>query len=228
MPLRLCTAPRSQIESPSLEGKSLPVPQHPQVLGFILAGGKSRRMGRDKAMLLISGESLLDRTLRLLLPLATTVTVVGSPERYARSDARVLPDDRPGLGPLGGIATALRASSSPWNLIVACDLPYLTAPFLDFLIRRAFESQADALLPETARGPEPLCAMYTRRCLPSIEAAIERNDLKVTNGLASCKLKTLPESQWKQFDSHGRLFKNMNSPADYQEARAYFEGRSVL
>jgi len=184
-------------------------------------------MGRDKASLQITGVSLLDRAARLLAPLVADVTLIASPERYAHTGLRIVPDDRPGLGPLGGIATALRISSSPWNLIVGSDLPYLNAPFLDFLIRRAIESRADALLPETVRGPEPLCAVYTRRCLPSIEAAIQQNDLKITNSLASCKLETLPESQWKEFDSDGRLFKNMNSPADYEEARAHFEGKSV-
>jgi len=184
-------------------------------------------MGRDKASLQIAGESLLLRSARLLASLVADLVVIGSPERYAHTELRVVPDDRPGLGPMGGIATALRISSSPWNLIVGCDLPYLNAPFLDFLIRRAIDSQADALLPETARGPEPLCAVYTRRCLPSIEAAIQRNDLKITNSLASCKLETLPESQWKEFDSGGRLFKNMNSPADYEEARTYFAERDL-
>ncbi len=196
---------------------------HPQTPAFILAGGESRRMRRHKADLPIAGQTLLDRTALLLAPLVAGVTLIAPPERYPRASLRVLPDDQPGLGPLGGIATALRVSSSPWNLIVACDLPYLTAPFLDFLIRRAFESHADALLPETARGPEPLCAMYSPRCLPSIQAALARNDLKITNALASCRLQTLPESSWKQFDSHGRLLKNMNSPADYEEARAILE-----
>jgi molybdopterin-guanine dinucleotide biosynthesis protein A len=137
----------------------------------------------------------------------------------------VLPDDRPGLGPLGGIATALRVSSCPWNLVLGCDLPYLTGPWLDFLMRRALASTADALLPETARGPEPLCAMYHRRCLASILAAIERNNLKITHGLSACVVESIAEAEWKAFDSDGRLFKNMNAPADYEEARTFFEGK---
>ena len=197
------------------------------VAGFILAGGASSRMGVNKALMEISGASLLHRTARLLQPLVTEVTVIGPPECYSRMGWHVLPDDRPGLGPLGGIATALRVSSCPWNLVLGCDLPYLTGPWLDFLMRRALASSADALLPETARGPEPLCAMYHRRCLASILAAIERNNLKITQGLSACVVEIIPEAEWKAFDSGGRLFKNMNAPADYEEARAFFEGEAT-
>jgi len=197
------------------------------VAGFILVGGASSRMGVNKALLEISGASLLHRTARLLQPLVTEVTVIGPPECYSQMGLRILPDDRPGLGPLGGIATALRVSSSPWNLIVGCDLPYLTGEWLHFLLRRALASSADALLPETARGPEPLCAMYHRRCLASILSAIERNNLKITQGLSACVVESIPQAEWKAFDSGGRLFKNMNAPADYEEARAFFERESL-
>ena len=201
---------------------------HPNpVAGFILVGGASSRMGVNKALLEISGASLLHRTARLLQPLVTDVTVIGPPEFYSQMGLRILPDDRPGLGPLGGIATALRVSSSPWNLIVGCDLPYLTGEWLHFLLRRALASSADALLPETARGPEPLCAIYNRRCLASILAAIERNNLKITQGLSACVVESIPQAEWKAFDSGGRLFKNMNVPADYEEARAFFERESL-
>ena len=197
-----------------------------QIAGFILAGGVSSRMGQDKALLEISGLPLLLRTAELLNPRVANLTVIGPPECYSQMGLRVVPDDRPGLGPLGGIATALRVSSCPWNLVLGCDLPYLTGPWLDFLMRRALASSADAVLPETAGGPEPLCAMYNRSCLPTILAAIERNDLKITHGLSGCVVEMIPESEWKAFDSDGRLFKNMNVPADYEEARAFFEGKS--
>jgi len=197
------------------------------VAGFILAGGASSRMGVNKARMEISGTSLLHRTARLLQPLVTDMAVIGPPDCYSQMGLRLVPDDRPGLGPLGGIATALRVSSSPWNLIVGCDLPYLTGEWLHFLLRRALASSADALLPETARGPEPLCAMYHRRCLASILAAIERNNLKITQGLSACVVEIIPEAEWKAFDSGGRLFKNMNAPADYEEARAFFEGEGT-
>jgi molybdopterin-guanine dinucleotide biosynthesis protein A len=195
------------------------------VHGFILSGGSSSRMGSDKALLEWNGQPLILRAARLLDPLVACVTVIGDPARYAALGLAVVPDDVPGLGPLGGIATALRISTTPWNLIVACDLPYLTAAWLEFLISRALASRADALLPESERGPEPLCAVYHARCAPVISAALERGVRKVTDGLAGLVIETLPQKEWKAFDSDGCLFKNMNSPADYEWARARWKGK---
>jgi molybdopterin-guanine dinucleotide biosynthesis protein A len=132
----------------------------------------------------------------------------------------VIADDWPGAGPLGGIATALRASSAPWNLVVACDLPYLTREWLDFLVARALASAADAVLPMNARGAEPLCAMYHKRGEPAIRAALESGVRKVTDGLQNIRVETIASAEWKAFDSEGLLFKNMNLPRDYQEAAA--------
>lgn len=178
-------------------------------------------MGRDKALLEIGGVPLALRAARLLEPLVADVTLIGDPRRYVALGVRVVPDDEPNLGPLGGIATALRVAATPWNLIVACDLPFLTREWLGFLLERATASQADALLPSSAEGhAEPLCAAYHRRCEPAIRAALARGVRKVTDGLAGLRVAQMPHTEWKQFDSRGRLFKNMNSPADYEEARA--------
>ncbi len=196
-----------------------------QVNAFILAGGSSSRMGSDKALLELNGVPLLLRAARLLQPLAASVTVIGDSARYASLGLAVVPDDVPDLGPLGGIATALCISRTPWNLVIGCDLPYLTAAWLEFLISRAQASRADVLLPEGPRGPEPLCAVYHARCAPLISAALERGVRKVTDGLAGLVIETVPQEEWKAFDSDGCLFKNMNSPADYEWARARMKGK---
>jgi len=201
------------------------MPKFKNACGFILAGGSSSRMGADKALLELNGQPLLLRTARLLDPLVASVTVIGDPARYASLGLAVVPDDVPGLGPLGGVATALRISRMPWNLIVGCDLPYLTAEWLEFLIARARAANADALLPESERGLEPLCAIYHARCAPAISAALARGVRKVTDALAGLAVDTLPRHEWKAFDSSGCLFKNMNSHEDYAEARAHFEGK---
>ena len=197
------------------------------VAGFILAGGASSRMGRDKAWLELGGRPLLVRTAQLLEPLVAPVTVIGPPERYSGLGLRVVPDDRAGLGPLGGISTALSLSSSPWNLILGCDLPYLSAAWLEHLVARALASAADAVLAETANGPEPLCAMYHQRCGPAIAAALGRGVRKVTQGLAGLVVETITAAEWKAFDSDGWLFKNMNTPADYTEAQARLGGKTT-
>lgn len=196
------------------------------VAAYLLAGGASRRMGADKALLELGGVPMAVRTARLVEPLVAAVTLVGPLERYSPLGLPAIPDREPGLGPLGGIATALADTRRDWNLVLACDLPYLTAAWLAHLIARARESGADALLPHSeAAGmllPEPLCAMYHRRCLPAMDAALERGVRKVTDGLAGLRIETIPPAEWKAFDSSGRLFKNMNSPEDFRRAERDF------
>jgi molybdopterin-guanine dinucleotide biosynthesis protein A len=144
---------------------------------------------------------------------------------------RIVADDFPGAGPLGGIATALRASSAEWNLIVACDLPYLTREWLAYLAERALRSDADAVLPMNElpmnkMGVEPLCAMYRKGGEGAIREALGRGTRKVTDGLAQVRTEFIAPAEWKGFDSEGLLFKNMNSPADYEEAKARIHGRT--
>jgi molybdopterin-guanine dinucleotide biosynthesis protein A len=191
-----------------------------QIGSFILAGGVSSRMKRDKALLEVGGVPLLLRTARLLESVVGAPSVIGDPATYKSLALPVIADDWPGAGPLGGIATALRASTGSWNLVVACDLPYLTAEFLRFLLARAVASTADAVLPMNTRGAEPLCAMYHKRGEPAIRAALESGIRKVTDGLQNLRVETIPLAEWKAFDSEGLLFKNMNLPQDYQEAAA--------
>jgi molybdopterin-guanine dinucleotide biosynthesis protein A len=191
-----------------------------QVEGFILTGGSSVRMGRDKALLEIGGVPLAVRAAQMMAPLVGRVTLIGPPERYGALGLHVAPDDEPGQGPLGGIATALRVTECDWNLVVGCDMPYLIAEWLKFLIGEALTAPADAVIPQSAHGrDEPLCAMYHRRCGPAMRVELGLGIRKVTTGLAALLVAKLPYERWKQFDSRGRLFKNMNTPEDYAEAR---------
>jgi len=198
-----------------------------QVAGIVLAGGQSSRMGRDKALLQLGGLRLLVRTARLIQSaVGGPATVVGGGAAYRSLGLRVLEDDWPGAGPLGAIATTLRVSEAPWCLVVACDLPYLTKEWLDYLIARALASEADAVVPISSGGAEPLCAAYHQKCAPVIRAALEAGTRKVTDGLASLLLETISPMECKPFDRDGLLFKNMNSPADYQEAQAKLDRRA--
>lgn len=198
--------------------------QDRQIAGFILAGGESTRMGRSKAALELCGVPMLVRMARLVGSVAGEPAVIGNLNGSDSFGLATISDEWPGAGPLGGIATALGASSAAWNLIVACDLPYLTKPWLEFLVRRAVDSEADAVLPTNTRGAEPLCAMYNKRSEAAIRAALARGVRKVTDGLADSLVELVDPFEWKAFDSEGLLFKNMNSPEDYEEARRRFEG----
>jgi molybdopterin-guanine dinucleotide biosynthesis protein A len=181
-------------------------------------------MGRDKALLELNGVPLIVRVARLMESVAGKPVIVGAPERFSGLGLEVIADDWEAAGPLGGIATALRASGAEWNLIVACDLPYLTKAWLEFIVARSLSSPADALLPMNERGAEPLCAMYRKHCEPVIRAALDRGTRKVTDGLAGLRVESIEPAEWKAFDSQGLLFKNMNTPADYEEAKARLGG----
>jgi molybdopterin-guanine dinucleotide biosynthesis protein A len=182
-------------------------------------------MGRDKALLELEGVALVVRTARLVESAARRCAIVGDTVRLEGLELEVIEDDLPGAGPLGGLATALSASEAEWNLVVACDLPYLTREWLEFLIGRAVRSEADAVLPMNERGAEPLCAVYHKRAEAAIRAALDRGVRKVTDGLAEVRIEFIEPREWKGFDSEGLLFKNMNSPADYEEAKSRLDGR---
>jgi molybdenum cofactor guanylyltransferase len=202
------------------------------IAGFILAGGQSSRMGRDKAMLEIDGVTVLDRTIALMRSVRIEPAVVGAAREFARAAtataAAVIVDERPGTGPLGGIASALRASQLPWNLVVACDLPYLTREWLEFLLARGLRSTADAVVPMNEGGPEPLCAVYAKSAEAPLVKAFESGVRGVIQGLTHIRVEYLELREWKGFDSEGLLFKNMNAPADYAKAQQRLGGRAIL
>ena len=183
-------------------------------------------MGCDKGLLDFGGVPLLLRTARLLEPLVAKVTVVGSPHRYAALGLRTIADEaqtegvpeRKGRGPLAGIATALSATLLPWNLVVACDLPYLSAEWLDWLLSRALRSPGEAVVPRTGHGIEPLAAVYRRECAAPIAATLERGTRKVSAAIEELRLDFVYPREWRQIDPGELTLRNMNAPRDYEEA----------
>lgn len=190
---------------------------------FILAGGKSSRMGRAKGLLSFRGRPLVVHLARLMEFAGDAPVIIGPLSEYGGLGFRAIGDDRRDLGPLGGICTALRVTTRGWNLIVGCDLPFLTREWLEFLTARAQASEADVVIPLNERGYEPLCAMYRKRAQAAIVEALERGVRKITDGLAELTLAPIAPEEWKAFDPQGRLFKNINTPAEYEQARAEAE-----
>lgn len=177
--------------------------------GFVLVGGASSRMGRDKAALPYRGRTLVEHVASAVAGAAGSVTLVGAPERYQALGFPLLADRHPGAGPLGGIHTALAAARGEWNLVVACDMPAVTAPFLRSLLDAAEASAADCLLPAGPSGRlEPLCAVYHARCRDEIARALGRDVRKVTEGLAGLRVTT-----WQVADSH--WFSNVNTAEEW-------------
>jgi molybdopterin-guanine dinucleotide biosynthesis protein A len=165
--------------------------------------------------------------LELLQRVTTQVKLVASPGKYSGFAMEVVNDGWPGEGPLGGIVTALEdahnSTEGEWNLIVSCDMPFLTEEWLGFLCSRAEKSTAQVVLPHSAHGPEPLCACYRTDAAGALRGVFESGVRKVTQGLQHVTTEVLDEADWKRFDSAGRLFWNMNTAADYEEARRILE-----
>src|ERR1700738_1981018 len=188
------------------------VKRHRQVAGFILAGGTSSRMGRDKGLLDFGGIPLIVHTAQLLEPLVAKVTVVGSPSRYAKFGLRTIADDAQGqdglgCGPLAGIATALAATRSRWNLIVACDLPYLSAQWLEWLLSRTLPLRSEALVPRTVRGNEPLAAAYRRECGARVAAALAGGVRKVSEAIEQLRVGFVCPREGRRNDPGGRILR---------------------
>jgi len=181
-------------------------------------------MGSDKAQLELGGVAMIVRVARLVESVAAAPAVIGNPEAHRALGLRAIADDWPGAGPLGGISTALRAAATPWSLIVATDLPYLTREWLAYLVARGPASSADAVVAMNEGHPEPLCAMYHERTERVFRGLLERGVRKVTQALLDIRVDSIPPAEWKRFDSDGLLFKNMNSPEDYEEAKARLAG----
>ena len=209
--------------------------RYDQISAFILTGGASSRMGKAKGLLDFGGEPLIIRMARTMEPLVSSVTAVGPSERYAALGLQVIEDQKFGIvdergkspGPLAGIASALSASGTDWNFILACDLPYLSREWVAWLLARTNISSTQIIMPRTEGGPEPLAAVYRRECAEPIIAALQRGLRKVTDAMAQLRTDFVTEREWHHVDPDGRVLRNMNSPEDYEEARKWLESRSV-
>ena len=190
-------------------------------------------MGRDKGLLKIGGQPLVVRIAGLVEPLVSSVRIVGPRERYDTLGLRVIPDRNLGAsgepsrlqGPLAGIATALAATDTAWNLILACDLPYLTREWVALLLDRATISQRQIVMPQTERGPEPLAAVYHRDCADLIAGLLARGVRKVVEAIEQFQVEFVFERDWQAIDPDRRVLRNMNSLTDYEEAVAILEKR---
>jgi molybdopterin-guanine dinucleotide biosynthesis protein A len=183
------------------------------VRGFVLAGGRSSRMGSDKALLSLDGEPLVARIARVVEAAAGSAVIVGDPQLYSVFHYTVIQDSIPNSGPLAGIEAALSYSDSDWNLIVACDMPGVTSDGLTELIANSREhskehSQADVCIPTLHGQAQPLCAMYHRRALSVVRAALLRRCLKIMDAIRPLRIVFLAASD-------ETLFQNVNTPEEW-------------
>jgi molybdopterin-guanine dinucleotide biosynthesis protein A len=195
--------------------------KQPEVSGIVLAGGMSRRLGRDKALEPVGGEPLIRRVIgRLSQVTDETVVVVSSARRASElplpDSATVASDIYPGGGSLGGIFTGLSAADGKWGLVVACDMPFLNVGLLeDMLLRR---DGFDAVVPVLDDRPEPTHAVYSKSCLPFMEARLKANDLKIARFFDEVRVKYLSQTEVEKSDPDHLSFFNVNTESDLERA----------
>jgi molybdenum cofactor guanylyltransferase len=201
------------------------------VEGWVLAGGGSVRMGRDKAQLEIGGRSLIAVALDKLRALNFDPRIAGSRPDLA-SFAPVVPDNFPRCGPLAGIEAALGASDAELHLFIPVDLPALPIAFLTWMAQRAEATGAAATLPLLAGLPQPLCAVYSRRLLPGLRGSLTAGRYKVMTAIEAAAgaavdafevemltAALIPEI-WPSTPPVQEWFRNLNTPEDYELLRA--------
>ena len=199
-------------------------PVVPGVSAAILAGGRARRLGgADKASLTVGRARIIDRQLAALSAVAADVRIVcNDPGRYAALGLRVIPDAIPDAGPLGGIYTALLDATNERMIVVACDLPFVSAGLLRRLVEESAADGVDAVVPRSARGLEPLCALYTTRCAAVARDRIVEGKLQAAGLLDAVRTRILEPDALASYDE-GALFENVNTPHDYERAREWVE-----
>jgi molybdopterin-guanine dinucleotide biosynthesis protein A len=167
-------------------------------------------MGRDKALLPYRGTTLVEHMAQAVRDAAGSVALIGEPLRYSSLGYPVHPDKFAGCGPLGGIFTALSVTCTDWNLIVACDMPGVTADVLRVLLGSAQQSGRTCVVATGPTGePEPLCAVYHRQCLPALARALERKRFKMRDLVKELDPQIQPV--------HASVLANVNTPAEWAE-----------
>ncbi len=186
----------------------------------IQAGGQSRRMGQDKALLSFLGKPMIARVIERIAPIAGEILVTTNhPEDYQFLGLPLYRDLIPDRGALGGLYTALSVATQPLVAVVACDMPFINYDLLAALRDRLVETKADIVIPHTGEGLEPFHAIYRREtCLPPLVAAIQADKWRVDSWFAQVKMHTFTLEEIARYDPQLLSFRNVNTPEDLQNA----------
>jgi molybdopterin-guanine dinucleotide biosynthesis protein A len=188
---------------------------------IILAGGKSSRLGRSKALQVIEGKNLIQWVIDRLATLSTEIIIATAHgEAIPCSSAvrtKTVADIYPGKGPLVGIYSGLIASSSSRAIVVGCDTPFLSVSLLEYMTQIC--STFDVIVPRINNKLEPLCAVYSKNCSSPIQSLLEQDELRIRKLFSMVKVKYVKEDEINRFDPEHLSFFNINSQADLDRAR---------
>lgn len=192
----------------------------------VLAGGASRRMGTNKALLRIDdGKTLIERVVSNLAVLSDDLVVVSNtPELYADLPARHTGDIFPGKGPLAGLHAGLSVAYHPWSFVVACDMPLVDRRLVRYMVLLSAGHQA--VVPRVEGQPEPLHALYSKEALPAIEQRLEAGDLRVISFYPAIQVRYVEPQEWAIFDPERRSFANANTLEDWDRLRSILGAES--
>jgi molybdopterin-guanine dinucleotide biosynthesis protein A len=190
-----------------------------KLTAFVLAGGKSTRMGRDKALLEFEGETLLTHAVNLARAVTPSVRIIGDAKKFAPW-GDVVEDIYPEHGPLGGIHAALVGTPTDLNLVLPIDMPLLDACFLEFLIQKAMPSSAVITVPRTGGRMHPLCATYRTEFVDIAKRSLEANRNKIDALFSEVETQVIEEGEILQNGFSPSLFRNVNTPQDWQELQS--------
>ena len=220
---------RNEVTSPLQ--KSVPV------TGVILAGGKSRRMGQNKALIQLGDNSLIEHVIRRMRLVADELLLItNSPAEYTYLNVPMHGDIIPDTGALGGIYTGLTHASHDTVLCVGCDNPFLVPNVLTYLV--SVLGEYDAVMPYTYKEIptvsdntqitlQTLCAAYAKRCLPIIELMLQESELRVHALAERAHIQRVSPEVWQRFDPEGMSFFNINTPEDFERADSYMRSQTV-
>lgn len=192
---------------------------------IVLAGGKSLRLGREKALEEIGGQRLLQRVIERLSPLGDEIIVVtSSSNQLPDLGAKMVIDSYPGKGVLVGLYSGLKEAASFHSLVVGCDMPFLNLALLRHLI--ALSPGFDVVIPRVGEEVEPLHAVYSKNCLVPIEARLRGGKLRIADFFPAVRVRYVENAEIEKFDPQHLSFFNINSDADLERARALLEKES--
>ena len=191
----------------------MPEPLNHDITGVILVGGKSRRMGRDKAFLEVTGKPLFERVLEVFRESLDRIVMVGDrEERFSAYGLPVLPDIYPGSS-LGGLYTGLYHAATEYVFVSSCDLPYPNTDILRHLC--SLKDGFDAVVPSTEYGYEPLFALYAKSCLGPIKTLLDSGDCCAYAWYPQVRVRYVPYEELAHLDRDGRAFLNINTPDEF-------------
>jgi len=194
---------------------------------IVLAGGKGLRLGHGKALETVGNKSLIQWVVFSLSFFSSDIIVVTaekqfSPQFIGYPKLRIVTDAYPGKGPLGGIYTGLATSDSFYNLVVACDMPFLNQALLDYMTQ--ISANFDLVVPRLGNMVEPLHAVYSKSCLAPIEWLLKQGNLSVRELFTLVKVRYVEATEINRFDPKHLSFFNVNTEADLETAREVARG----